>query len=244
MTTVALDITLSLQRALNTKMEVLMNNTANAATHGFQEENVLFSEFLGKADNHETYSYLNDAASYRNISNGSLEKTGNPYHAALQSAGYFAVQTAEGIRYTRSGSFARSPEGILVDLNGDPVLSIDGGEIVIPAESQTINIGETGVITDENGIIAQLGVFGFENEYDIQMVGNTQFTTEQAAIPLADDANIIQGALENANVNGIKNMSEMIMVARAYSLNQKYIEEHIKAENEKVDALAQSAPAA
>lgn len=244
MSNVALDITLSLQRALQTKMDVLSNNAANAGTHGFQADNVVFSEYLGKSDDNETYSYLNDVATYRNLHNGSLNKTGNPFHVALQSAGYFAVQSPQGIQYTRAGAFVISPTGVLVDVNADPVLSIDGGEIAIPGNSQHITISPTGMIADENGVIAQLGVFGFDNEYDIRKVGQTRFETDQAANPITDQANMIQGALENANLNPIKNMSDMMWVAKTYNLNQRYIEEQLKLETEKVDVLAQSAPAA
>lgn len=241
--TVALDITLSMQRALTTKMDVLINNAANAGTHGFQADNVIFSEYLGHSDGNENYSYLNDVATFRNLQNGALDKTGNTFHVALQSAGYFAVQTNQGVRYTRSGAFAVNPDGTLVDIHGNPVLSIDGGEINIPPEAQHISIGQTGIISDENGILAQLGVFAFENEFDTEKTGNTQFDTAQAAIPAADTANIIQGALEWGNVNTINNMSEMMKVAKTYSLNQRYIEEQLKLDSKQIDTLAQSAPA-
>ena len=244
MPNVALDITLSLQRGLTSKVETLMNNAANIGVHGFQADNVIFSEYLGQRDSHETLSYLNDVATVRDLRFGSVEKTGNPFHAALQSAGYFAIETPGGIRYTRSGAFTKNNQGILVDANGDPVLSLDGGQINIPPESTQIMIGPDGSIADENGLIAQIGVFTFENEYDVRKVGNTQFETDQAAIPSNDQANIIGGALETSNVNMMKNMSEMMMVSKAYSLNQRYIEEQLKLEQKKIDSLAQSAPAA
>lgn len=244
MTTVSLDVTLSMQRGLTSTMETLMNNAANAGVHGFQTDDVIFSEFLGQRTNLETISYLNDVATVRDLRNGSLDTTGNPLHVALQSGGYFGIETPNGIRYTRSGAFTVNPQGVLIDLQGDPVLSSDGGQIAIPAESTTITIGVDGSIADENGLIAQLGVFSFENEYDIRKTGNTQFETEQAVIPFNDQANIVQGALENANVNIIKNMSKMMQVSKTYSLNQRYIEEQLKLEQKKIDSLAQSAPAA
>ncbi|HBN22475.1 MAG TPA: flagellar biosynthesis protein FlgF, partial [Holosporales bacterium] len=44
---VSLDITLSMQKALQDKLNVLSNNAANAGTVGFQEDSVIFSQFLG-----------------------------------------------------------------------------------------------------------------------------------------------------------------------------------------------------
>ncbi len=241
---VALDITLSMQSALQSKIAVLSNNAANAGTIGFQADSVIFSEFLGQSDNYETYSYLDDVATVRDLKLGTLERTGNPFHVALQSAGYFAIQTPQGIRYTRSGAFTVNNEGILVDLNGDPVLSADGGEIVIPVESETIAIAQDGTMSDQNGILAQLGVFGFDNDYDMEKVGNTQMKTDQGAIPLENKAKVTQGALEQANLNTIKNMTEIMQASKLYSLNQRYIEEQLRLESKQTDMLVTVAPAA
>lgn len=241
---VSLDITLSMQKALQDKINVLSNNAANAGTIGFQADSVIFSEFLGESDPQETYSYLDSIATVRDTNTGPLEQTGNPFHAALRGKGYFAVQTPEGIRYTRSGAFTVSSEGLLVDLHGNSVLSADGGEINILAESESISISKDGTISDQNGILAQLGIFDFTNEHDMKKIGNTQLQTDQAAIPLTLEANVVQGALEQANTNPIKNMSEMMEVSRLYSLNQRYIEESLKLESKKAELLVSTPPAA
>jgi len=121
-------------------------------------------------------------------------------------------------------------------------LSADGGEVNIPADSITVTISPDGTISDENGVIAQLGIFGFENEFDIEKTGNTQFKTEQAAIPLGNQANVVQGALEASNVSLIKNMSEMILVSKIYGINQRFITDVMKLESKKNDTLATSTP--
>ena len=240
---VAVDITLSMQSALQSKIAVLSNNAANAGTVGFQADSVIFSEYLGQSDGLDTYSYLDDIATVRDMKMGALERTGNPFHVALQAAGYFAVQTPQGIRYTRSGAFTVNAEGIVVDLNGDPVLSADGGEIIIPADATNIMIAQDGTISDENGILAQLGIFGFDNEYDFEKVGNTQLKTDQAATPLGDLARVTQGALEQANMNPILNMTEMMQASKLYALNQRYIEEQLKLESKQTDMLLTTPPA-
>ena len=133
---VAVDITLSMQSALQSKIAVLSNNAANAGTVGFQADSVIFSEHLGQSDDHETYSYLDDVATVRDTKRGTLDRTGNPFHVGLQDEGYFGIQTPQGARYTRAGAFTVSHDGVLVDLSGDAVLSSDGGEIIIPGESK------------------------------------------------------------------------------------------------------------
>ncbi|HBN22103.1 MAG TPA: hypothetical protein DD412_02550 [Holosporales bacterium] len=148
------------------------------------------------------------------------------------------------MRYTRSGAFTVSSDSLLVDLQGNPVLSADGGEINILPESENVSIAKDGTISDQNGILAQLGIFDFTNEHDMKKMGNTQLQTDQAAIPLTLEANVVQGALEQANTNPIKNMSEMMEVSRLYSLNQRYIEETLKLESKKAELLVSTPPAA
>lgn len=239
---VSLDITLSMQAGLQNKLSVLSNNAAQAGTVGFQADSAIFSEFLGESDSYGTYSYLDTIATVRDTKVGPLERTGNPLHVALQSKGYFAVQTPEGIRYTRAGAFTVNAQSILVDLYNNPVLSADGGEINILPESEKIAIAKDGTISDQNGILAQLGVFDFTNEYDMKKVGNTQLQTDQAAIPLTLEANVVQGALEQSNINSVKNMSEMMEVSKLYSLNQRYIEESLKLDSKKSDLLVSTPP--
>ncbi len=99
-------------------------------------------------------------------------------------------------------------------------------------------------MSDQNGILAQLGVFGFDNDYDMEKVGNTQMKTDQAAIPLENKAKVTQGALEQANLNSIKNMTEIMQASKLYSLNQRFIEEQLRLESKQTDMLVTVAPAA
>ena len=38
----------------------------------------------------------------------SIQETGEPLDFAIQGTGFFAVQTAQGVRYTRDGQFTAS----------------------------------------------------------------------------------------------------------------------------------------
>src|SRR5579872_1260294 len=53
-------------------------------------------------------------------SQGALQRTGNPLDLAIEGDGFFAVQTSNGIRFTRDGGFHRSQAGMLVAANGEP----------------------------------------------------------------------------------------------------------------------------
>lgn len=242
--TLTLDIALSMQKGLQSKLDVTTNNIAQQANHGFKERQVIFSEFVGNGDKQGNYSYANDIATVRNLLNGAIEKTGHPFHFALQSRGYFGIQTPEGIRYTRSGAFTMNADNVLVDHKGNTVLSIDGGDIAIPPESRDLNIAPDGTITDENGVIARIGVFEFQNEQAMFERGDNYLQTDQEAEIVDADASMIQGALELSNGNPVKNIASLTETTRLYSVNQRIIEEQFKLSSKQIDQLTTLPPAA
>ena len=60
------------------------------------------------------------------MAQGALAPTGNPLDLAIEGEGFFQVQTPNGLRYTRDGSFHRAPGGFLVTVAGAPVLRRPG----------------------------------------------------------------------------------------------------------------------
>src|SRR6516165_8503662 len=80
-------------------------NLANAQTPGYRAEREYFRSVLLGPD---------AADSQLSQGQGGLQQTGNPLDLAIEGQGFFAVQTAHGVRYTRDGSFHRSQAGLLV----------------------------------------------------------------------------------------------------------------------------------
>ncbi len=233
MSSVPMEIAITLQKALEARQAVLTQNAAMSNIYGSKADTVVFSEYV-----HDQYSYVNTSTIIRNLQRGSLEHTGNPLHIAIQSSGYFAVQGEKGIRYTRSGAFMRNKDGALVTLNNEPVLSMDGQEIVLPTATNQVTIAPDGMIMDHDEAIAQIGVFGFANEQELIRVEHNNLKTTQEAIPLLEDVNVVQGALEMSNISQIRNLAEMVNVMQLYKINQRYIEELIKQDSKKTEQLA------
>ena len=116
-------IALSRQMVLRDQMDVVANNLANANTSGFKAEMMLMSEVEIPAEEGTALSYVQDFATARDFSPGTLRPTGNDLDLAIQGDGFFAVQTPEGVRYTRVGRFQLDDEGTLVTSHGYPVLA-------------------------------------------------------------------------------------------------------------------------
>ncbi len=91
------------------KLEAVSNNLANADTAGYKKDVISFDKKF-KAQLNKDYSQ------------GDVTQTGNPFDIAIGGPGFFKVETDQGIRYTRNGSFSLDSLGTLVDQNGNPVL--------------------------------------------------------------------------------------------------------------------------
>ena len=84
-----------------------------------------------------------------NYQQGALESTGNTYDLAIVGDGFFAVQTPDGVRYTRNGAFFKNAQGYLQDIRGYNLLDTTGNPIRIPE-----NINDSRVVITANGIVS------------------------------------------------------------------------------------------
>src|SRR4029077_268318 len=124
----ALSIAATGMAAQQTNVETIANNLANMNTTGFKQQRAEFQDLLyqniqtpgAQTSDQGTYAPngiqigagVRTAAIYRITTQGDLQSTGNPYDAAIQGAGFFRIQQADGTdAYTRSGNFSLSPQG-------------------------------------------------------------------------------------------------------------------------------------
>ena len=217
-------VSLSQQLAAYRAMDVIANNLANVSTPGFKREAAKFEEYVAKmrpADSQkgtQSVSFVKDAGVMRDISQGTIEQTGATYDVAIAGKGFFAVQTPNGLRYTRDGHFSLDGNGNLVTSEGHQVQG-DGGAITITPNDGQISISPDGTISSVvNGVGNQLGklkVVDFADTRAMTKEGaNLYSTTQTATAP--DTVNLRQGALESSNVQPVIEISHMIEVMRAY----------------------------
>ncbi len=142
-------------------LDTAASNLANAQTPGYRAEREYFRSVLlgpdaldsqlGRTVNN--YGLL--GGDTLNMAQGALQQTGNPLDLAIEGQGFFAVQTKNGIRYTRDGSFHRSQQGVLMTAGGDTVLSVSGKPIALPPGEPSV--GADGSISIAGGVAATLG---------------------------------------------------------------------------------------
>jgi flagellar basal-body rod protein FlgF len=231
-------------------LQVTANNVANANTTGFKADRPSFYETLTKVKNPQALSpslrYVHVADVQIDHHAGSFRLTERPLDVALHGDGFFAIETAKGERYTRAGSFVIDKEGTLRTLAGHRVLGESGPitnkvPITIPDQTREVAIDPDGTVRADNVEVGKLKLVRFANvEQDLIKDGLTWFTTANDAKPLAVDETTTceQGYLEDANLNAVQGMNELIIVQRSFEALQKVIETFRDLDNRTVRDIA------
>ncbi|MEZ5690834.1 MAG: flagellar basal-body rod protein FlgG [Rickettsiales bacterium] len=172
-------------------------------------------------------------AVYRNTSQGTLQNTGNTFDIAIQGKGFLQVTLPNGeLAYTRAGALQLSPNGIIVTADGNQVEPA----ITIPDNATGISINESGEvfavipnqITPQN--LGQFQTANFINEAGLQAIGGNMYKETAASgapvtgTPGQDDfGTMLQGYLENSNVDAVTELTNLIRAQRVYEMNSKVI---------------------
>ena len=233
---------LSRQIVLARALDVAANNIANQTTAGFKAERVNFREYVSYIETADggdpTVSLVYDADSYTDFSAGGLETTHAPLDFAIDGEGFFAVQTDQGIRFTRDGHFGLNDFGELVNRDGEQVLDESGSAILIDPDEGPIVLSREGELQQSSRPIARLGVFAFEDVRALQKTGANLFKAEIEELTPAN-ATIRQGFVEISNVAPVTAMTEMIEIMRAYESAAKVIETSSELARSAVQTLTQ-----
>ncbi|HET6331668.1 MAG TPA: flagellar basal-body rod protein FlgF [Polyangiales bacterium] len=219
-------------------LQVTANNVANANTAGFKADRPSFYETLTKVKNPQALApslrYVHVADVQTDHGMGSFRLTERPLDVALQGDGFFTIETPKGERYTRAGSFVIDHEGTLRTLGGQrvmgengPLMTQKGREIKVPQNTREVAINPDGSVRADNVEIGKLKLVRFADaQQDLIKDGLTWFTTQNDAQPLQAEPTTTceQGYLEDANINPVQGMTELIVVQRSFEALQKVIE--------------------
>jgi len=225
---------LQLQTVLTRQMEIIADNIANISTPGFKAEMMaVIPEGDGDMPKDELMAV--PLGLVRDIRPGDFSHTGNSLDLAIKGDGYFVVQTPQGERYTRNGRFQLDGDGRIVNSNGYPVLGDGGGVITVPAGSGDLSIGRDGTITTDAGNIGTIGIVTFANQRTLQRADGGLFIASDPPVP-AEEAEVIQGSIENSNVKAVIQITDMSQVMRSYQQAQRIVD----SENERVSRAIRS----
>jgi flagellar basal-body rod protein FlgF len=201
-------------------------NLANAQTPGYRAEREFFRSVLLASNSPDSQlgqainSYGLLGGDRLSMTQGALQATGNPLDMAIEGDGFFEVQTGQGTRYTRDGSFHRSQGGVLVTSGGEPVLSTTHEPIPVPPGE--VSVGMDGVLSVEGGAAATVGVFTFPAGTQLAPEGANRYVAPVgAADTLSKNATIHGKSIEAANQDVIQGTLDLIMMQRQAEMMQK-----------------------
>ncbi|NDR58532.1 flagellar hook-basal body complex protein [Aliiruegeria sabulilitoris] len=231
-------VTLSRQSGLLNEMQSIANNIANMSTTGFRREGVVFSEFIKSAGDADQ-SVSMAAARGRNLdlSQGSLEPTDGTFDVAIEGDGFFLVETPDGQRLTRAGSFLPGDMGDLMTPDGYFVLDEGAAPIFVPPDVGNVSIATDGTISADGRPLGRIGVVTPTDSASLKREGDTLFSAAEDFEPV-EFPRVLQGFVEGSNVNPVIEMARMIEVQRSYELGQSFSERESKRLSSLIDTLS------
>ncbi|TWB01840.1 flagellar basal-body rod protein FlgG [Bradyrhizobium stylosanthis] len=230
-------------------VQVISNNIANLRTTGFKKQTAAFQDLIyehvrrvgAQASDQGTIvpvgvdigGGVKTVGTPRSMTQGTLSQTGNDLDLAMSGEGFFKILMPDGTyQYTRDGTFQMDNQGRIVTAQGNPVQPT----ITIPNNASGLTVNEQGQVSvtlpgsSSNTVLGQIGVTRFINKAGLQPVGSNQFTETPSSGPPQDGTansegygKITQGSLEQANVDVVSEMSDLIAAQRAYEMNAKVI---------------------
>jgi flagellar basal-body rod protein FlgF len=214
-------VTLGRQSGLMREMQVVANNIANGGTAGFRREGVVFSEFVRRAGEGPSLSMARGEARHVDLREGGLQQTGGSFDFAIRGEGFFLIETPAGQRLTRAGAFLPGPDGAIVTPEGHRLLDAGGAAVLVPSGGQ-IALGEDGTLSAGGQPVARIGLWLPEDPLALRHEAGTLF--DGGALVPVDGARLVQGALEDSNVNPVEEVARLIAVQRAYEFGQGFLD--------------------
>lgn len=218
------------------EMQIIANNLSNMSTAGFKQQGVTFSEYVKHVKHDDFLSMAVVHVKQRDYSAGTFVQTGAPLDVAIQGEGFFAISTPQGVRLTRSGQFSISPQGVLVNNDGHPVLNGAQAEISVPEAVHQITIGTNGTLLVDGEINSTIGIFVPENPQRMNAENGVLFRSEGALVP-SISAKIKAGFVEQSNVDPVLQIARMIEVQRAFEIGQKLVKQESQRKKEATQSL-------
>lgn len=152
---------------------------------------------------------------------GNLLQTDRNLDLAVAGEGFFAVDTPQGVRYTRNGSFSMDTERFLVNDKGYRVLGENG----------PLQLGEGDVRIDVAGTVfvgeqpqGRLRLINFTDNSQLRKAGDALFAAGENVEETPFNGQIRPGFLESSNVEVLQEMIRMLATMRAYETNQRVIQ--------------------
>ena len=213
----SLYVSLSSQIALERRLTTLADNVANANTTGFRATEVKFNEVLANTGSNDV-SFVDEGQDFLSTANGGLKTTGSPLDFAIRGDAWFMIETPNGKILTRDGRFTLTNTGQLVNVDGYPVLDPGEAPIQLDPDGEPPKAGRDGGLLQDGFRRGAIGLFSADFREGFTRKASLGIVPVIPPEPVidAESAGMVQGYIENSNVNALAEMSRLIMISRAF----------------------------
>ncbi|MFH1194308.1 MAG: flagellar hook basal-body protein [bacterium] len=205
-------------------VSITANNLANVNTVGYKRELPLFEYMLRNANNE-----LDSKKQLTDFAEGSFIQTGNRFDLAIQGDGFFVIETERGKELTRNGKFRVTEEGDVVTQDGNKLMGKSGSiniyEGVLEKDRNNITISEDGEIKAGEFELNKILIVKTEEDADLQRTEGQNFYSEDQDYVTAEEGEfqVRQGFLEEANINPVLELQNLIQTSKDSEAIQKLI---------------------
>jgi flagellar basal body rod protein FlgG len=191
------------------KQEVTANNLANAGSDGFKADRVLARAVPGST----APVFMQDI----DLRQGVMRPTARSLDVALEGPGFLTVQTPQGPRLTRGGSFRLDAEGRLTDQQGNALLTA-GGPVVV--QGGAVEFQADGTIMVDGSNAGKLLIVDLNEPGRLHKEGFGRYSAPGGVHPVDETATQVrQGAIEDANLDYMLSMVDLVTIQRAFAAN-------------------------
>lgn len=215
-------VALGRQSGLMRELSVVANNIANLSTVGYRREGLVFAEHVRDLDGAPPVSMAHATGRIADMAQGTLTATGGSTDFAIEGEGFFLVDTPGGQRLTRAGNFTPLAGGELATPDGFRLLDEGGSPVVLPPGVRDLALAGDGTLSANGQPIARIGLWLPSDPAQLRREAGTAF---DGGTPVpAEGGTLLQGMLEDSNVNPIEEVARMIELQRAYDIGQSLLD--------------------
>ena len=151
-----------------------------------------------------------EVVSLVDLTPGVLVTTSRALDAAIDGSGFFLMETDNGIRYTRNGSFLVNADGELVLKDGHRILG-DGDTPIFVGQGQ-VRVQDGGDISVDGNVVGALRIVEFDDTRYLRKEGlfRYEWTGDPTGVTDVLDPRVKGAHLEKSNVNSVSEMIELI----------------------------------
>ncbi|MDJ1008274.1 MAG: flagellar hook-basal body complex protein [Paracoccaceae bacterium] len=206
------------------EMDTVANNIANLSTTGYRREGLVFSEFIQDTGAGEPSLSMGHATGrVSDLSQGALTQTNGTYDLAIEGGGFFLIDTPGGQQLTRAGAFTPNDVGELVTSEGYRLLDEGGAPVFVPPDAATVSVGPDGTVSADGDPLGRIGLYAPADPLDLSRASGVAFAAPGGVEPV--EGQILQGFVEESNVNPVAEIARMIEVQRAYEMGQGFLDQ-------------------